>query len=60
MKIYQSFQIISEQNAVSHYYGQLLCLRVSLSNKLIKNKNKLADIDVKIAVNEARLFDAVD
>ena len=38
----------------------LLCLRGSRSNKVIKNTNKLADIDVKIAVNEARLFDAVD
>ena len=36
----------------------LLCLRGSQSDKL--NKNKLENIDVKIAVDEAKLFDAVD
>ena len=35
----------------------LLCLKGSRSNKLNKNKNKLEN---KIAVDQAKLFDAVD
>ena len=43
MKIYQSFQITSELNTVSHYLRTMLCLRGSRPNKLNKNKNKLED-----------------